>query len=88
MFLACKTDIIVEHDGQVEPIEVKSGKHYKSHAALNNLIGNEDFKIAKASVLSNGNYSKEGKIEYMPIYFAMFLKKDALPETLTYEQKI
>ena len=44
--------------------------------------------IAKALVLSNGNYSKEGKIEYMPIYFAMFLKKDALPETLTYELKI
>lgn len=85
---AGEVDFIVEHDGQVEPIEVKSGKHYKSHAALNNLIGNEDFKIAKALVLSNGNYSKEGKIEYMPIYFAMFLKKDALPETLTYELKI
>jgi predicted AAA+ superfamily ATPase len=85
---AGEVDFIVEHDGRVEPIEVKSGKHYKSHAALNNLIGNEDFKIAKALVLSNGNYSKEGKIEYMPIYFAMFLKKNALPETLTYELKI
>ena len=50
--------------------------------------GGGNFKIAKALVLSNGNYSKEGKIEYMPIYFAMFLKKDALPETLTYELKI
>ncbi len=83
-----EVDFIVEHGGSVEPIEVKSGKHYKSHAALNNLIGNEDFKIAKALVLSNGNYSKDGKIEYLPIYFAMFLKKDALPETLTYELKI
>ncbi|MBQ6247671.1 MAG: ATP-binding protein [Kiritimatiellae bacterium] len=83
-----EVDFIVEHGGNVEPIEVKSGKHYKSHAALNNLIGNEDFKIAKALVLSNGNYFKDGKIEYMPIYFAMFLKKDALPEMLTYELKI
>lgn len=85
---AGEVDFLVEHDGHVEPIEVKSGKHYKSHAALNNLIGNEDFKIAKALVLSNGNYSIDGKIEYMPIYFAMFLKKDALPETLTYELRI
>ena len=80
-----EVDFIVEYDGHVKPIEVKSGKHYRSHAALNNLLGNEDFKIADALVLGNGNYSKEGKIEYMPIYFAMFLKKDVLPEDLTYE---
>ena len=78
-------DFLAEHDGCVEPVEVKSGRHYKSHPALANLIGNAEYGVKHAVVLSNANYSVDGKIEYLPIYFSMFLQRDNLPEELIYK---
>ena len=55
------------------PIEVKSGKDYTVHSALNNFIKNEDYHIKKAFVVSNERTVKEdGKITYLPIYYVMF----------------
>ena len=58
----------------VLPIEVKSGKDYQIHHALNAFAANEDYKIKKGIVFSNERevYSK-GIITYMPIYYVMFL---------------
>lgn len=56
------------------PIEVKSGKDYTVHSALNNLVKNEDYHIKKAFVVSNERLIKSnGKITYLPIYYVMFL---------------
>ena len=55
------------------PIEVKSGKDYAVHSALNNLVNNEDYHVKKAFVLSNERaVTAKGKITYLPIYFTMF----------------
>lgn len=60
----------------VIPIEVKSGKDYKIHSALNNLTGNEDYNIKKAYVLSNKkDITMKNKVIYAPIYNVMFLKR-------------
>ena len=80
-----EVDFLVEHDGRVEPVEVKSGGHYKSHSALDGLLQTAEYGIAHATVLSNANYSKAGVVEYLPIYFTMFLERDTLPETMIYE---
>ncbi|MEJ8738457.1 AAA family ATPase [Erysipelotrichaceae bacterium HCN-30851] len=57
----------------VLPIEVKSGKDYTVHSALNNFVKNEDYHIKKAFVLSNEREVKtKGKIIYIPIYYIMF----------------
>lgn len=57
------------------PIEVKSGKDYTIHSALNNFVSNEDYNIKKAFVLSNEReISSKGKITYLPIYFIMFFQ--------------
>ena len=59
----------------VVPIEVKSGKDYTVHSALNQFISNEDYNIKKAYVLSNNReVIKKGKIIYLPIYYVMFIK--------------
>ncbi len=56
------------------PIEVKSGKDYTIHSALNNFVKNEDYRIKKAFVVSNERTIKtNGKITYLPIYYVMFL---------------
>lgn len=57
----------------VVPIEVKSGKDYTVHSALNHFMETEDYHIKKGYVLSNERQvSVKGKIIYMPIYFVMF----------------
>lgn len=60
------------------PIEVKSGKDYMVHSALNTFVQNEDYHIKKAFVVSNEReISSKGKIVYIPIYYIMFFHADA-----------
>ncbi len=55
------------------PIEVKSGKDYTVHSALNAFVQNEDYHIKKAFVVSNErDVIQKGKITYIPIYYIMF----------------
>lgn len=59
------------------PIEVKSGKDYTVHSALNAFAGNEDYHVKKAFVVSNErNVIVKGKIIYIPIYYVMFFQAD------------
>ena len=59
----------------VLPIEVKSGKDYKVHSALDRFIATPDYHISRAVVLSNEQkvYDDKG-ITYMPVYYVMFFK--------------
>ena len=57
----------------VVPIEVKSGKSSKRHAALDALIGVKNYKLEGAIVLHRGNLEQEGLITYLPIYMAALL---------------
>lgn len=59
------------------PIEVKSGKDYTVHSALNTFVQNVDYHIKKAFVVSNEReISSKGKIVYIPIYYIMFFHAD------------
>ena len=61
---------------KVLPIEIKSGKDYSTHAALDRFISNQDYSVKQAYVFSNEReIREEGKIVYYPIYMIMFLKK-------------
>lgn len=56
------------------PIEVKSGKDYAIHSALNKFTSNEDYHIQKAYVVSNERtITTKGKTTYIPIYYIIFL---------------
>ena len=56
------------------PIEVKSGKDYTVHSALNAFVSNEDYHVKKAIVLSNEReIATKNKITYLPIYNIMFI---------------
>ena len=71
-------DFVIERGGDVLPIEIKSGKDYQRHAALENVMGNKDYAIPVAFVFQNDNVSDNGKIVYLPIYMLMFLQKEEL----------
>lgn len=68
-------DFIIEYHGEILPIEVKSGKGYTVHSALNNVLSNEDYGIKQAFVFANCNVTINEKIVYYPIYFCMFLQE-------------
>lgn len=60
------------------PIEVKSGKDYKIHSALDKFLSNKDYNIKKAYVFSNEpEVYTENNITYLPIYYIMFLKNES-----------
>lgn len=72
-------DFLIENKGYVIPLEVKSGKEYKRHLALDNLLSSK-YDIPKAYILSNKNVEVEGKRIYIPIYMIMFFKKDEMQD--------
>ena len=78
--------LIDDYDAlSVAPIEVKSGKDYTIHSALNLFVSNEDYHINCGYVLSNEREVKVvGKIVYMPIYYVMFFN-DSQPEQIILE---
>lgn len=67
--------LIDDYDSlSVVPIEVKSGKDYTVHSALNTFVQNKEYGVKKAIVLSNERQiTVKGKIIYLPIYYLMFL---------------
>lgn len=67
--------LIDDYDSlSVVPIEVKSGKDYTVHSALNTFVQNEEYGVKKVIVLSNERQiTVKGKIIYLPIYYLMFL---------------
>ena len=71
-------DFVIEHAGQVLPIEVKSGKDYEKHSALDNVMSAKEYGIREACVFTNGNVKTDGKLNYYPIYMVMFLQDDMM----------
>lgn len=58
----------------VLPIEIKSGKDYTVHSAMNKFIANKDYNVKKGYVLSNERHIfNKNNIIYLPIYMIMFL---------------
>lgn len=78
-----EVDYLVNNTSETNilPIEVKSGKDYTSHKALDRFLGNKEYGIDKAIVLDNKRevYTKD-KITYMPIYFIMCIDQMELAE--------
>ena len=71
-----EVDFILEYEGKVLPIEIKSGKDYERHRAINNLISIKNYNINYGVVFYNGNYIRKDKIDYYPIYLLEFLRNN------------
>ena len=73
---------LIEMDGKVVPIEVKSGKAYKTHKALDHFMNVSDYHIEKAFVFSTGNVEKDGKVTYLPIYMCYLVKEQSIGQLI------
>lgn len=67
-------DFVIEQVGEILPIEVKSGKNYEKHSALDNVIEASEYGIKGAYIFTNDNIREKGKLTYLPIYMVMFMK--------------
>lgn len=76
-----EVDFLVETDEGVIPIEVKSGKGYPRHVALDNLLKSREYGIGTAYVLSEANVRTEeregGVVHYLPLYLLPFVAAEA-----------
>lgn len=69
-------DFVIEYKGNVLPVEVKSGKSYTRHNALDNVLATPGYHIEQAIVFCNENIHRKDNIIYMPVYMAGMLKKE------------
>lgn len=69
-------DFVIENNGIALPIEVKSGKDYERHSALNNVLSIKEYNIPSAIVFANCNVKQINNVVYYPIYMSMFLSND------------
>ncbi len=63
-------------------MEIKSGKDYKRHSALNNVLGNQEYEIDEAYIFLEGNVEIDGKRIYLPIYMIMYLEDVPLENSI------
>lgn len=70
-----EVDFLLESPTTVDvvPLEVKSGKNSKSHAALDHLMQVKNYKLDQAIVLHPSNVEKAGQVTYLPIYMVALL---------------
>lgn len=68
-------DFIIEEDGKITIIEVKSGNNYYSHSSMDSAISSFRNSINRSIVLCKGNleYDKAEGVLYLPLYMTMFL---------------
>ena len=78
-------DFVIEEGGKVIPIEIKSGKNYYRHNAMDNVMDRAEFGIEEGLVFGRGNVERVGRVTYFPIYMLMFLQKKEVPKDLLFE---
>ena len=75
-------DFLIEMGGKVVPIEVKSGKGYKSHKALDNYMEVPDYHLERAYVFSTFNVEKNGEVINLPIYMRYLLTEPKIDQLI------
>lgn len=75
-------DFLIEMDGKVVPIEVKSGKACRTHKALDHFMNVSDYHIEKAYVFSAGNVERDGNVTYLPIYMCYLVKEQSIGQLI------
>lgn len=75
-------DFVIEYNGAVLPIEVKSGKNYERHRALSNVLSNEQYAVKQAFVFCQDNVAVRNKTVYWPIYMLMCIQQTKLDDLI------
>ena len=64
-----EVDFIADtQDDSVMPIEVKSGRSYMTHAAIDALLANPEYQLKQGIVVSRSNVLLQGNVLNLPLY--------------------
>lgn len=70
-------DFLIETgDGNVIPIEVKSGKNYEQHKAMDNVLKIRQYNIKDAYVFCNDNVTIKNNVIFLPVYMVSLLQRN------------
>lgn len=61
-------DFLIEYDNRIVPLEIKSGKEYKKHKALDNLLNSKEYSIDRGYIISLSNIEADDRCIYIPVY--------------------
>lgn len=78
-------DFVIEHNNGIYIMEIKSGKTYNRHRALNNVVSDKLYGINTGYVFGNCNVYKTDNIQYYPIYMVDLLRYENNNEKLIYK---
>ncbi len=78
----CELDFVIQDNNSATVLEIKSGKDYHRHPALEKALETKEWNIQNVFIFCIGNVETKEKISYMPLYMIQFLKPDELPEKL------
>ena len=78
-------DFVLQKGRAGLPIEIKSRKDYRRHAALSYVLNVSEWALEQGIVFCHDNVSAAGKVHYLPWYMAMFLKPPKPISGIVYE---
>lgn len=67
---------VIQNGRDITPIEIKSGKDYKKHSALSNVLAVDEWNLKRAIVFCRGNIERDKAVTYLPWYMVPFVVPD------------
>ena len=77
-----EVDFLLQDGKSIVPLEAKSGKDFRRHATLDNLLAVPAWHLKSAYVVCTCNIEQAGEVTYLPWYALAFIKKIGLPDSL------
>ena len=82
-----EVDFVLRNGMDADIVEIKSGKDYKKHTALDKVRTVSEWKFGRSVVFCGGN-AERGDVLYLPWYMVMFFRPQKAPESMIYEVDI
>ncbi|WP_080797489.1 ATP-binding protein [Arabiibacter massiliensis] len=76
-----EVDFLLQDGKSIVPLEAKSGRDFRKHAALDNLLAVQEWRLSSAFVVCSCNIEQKSKVTYLPWYALICIEKPELPES-------
>lgn len=77
-----KLDFVIQKNNELIALEIKSGKDYHRHAALQKILYSDEWDIKEGYVFCIGNIEVDDKTTYYPLYMIQFLQQSTMPKSM------
>lgn len=78
-------DLVIQNGSKVDLLEIKSGKDYKRHRALDKVRKVREWNTGQSYVFCRSNIKEENGILYLPWYAVIFYKPAQIPKGLIHQ---